>query len=78
MQEVKTYRLYFNCRQDAPRVWSYDEGQGTAEHVVEDVELISCNARFVFDSSKHLPEASAWIEVTGRLYDCGGKITVHG
>lgn len=72
------YRLYFNCRDDAPRIWSYDNGSGTKEVIVEDVELINCTGRFCFDGTKHLPEPSAWLEVIGILENCNGRITIRG
>jgi hypothetical protein len=75
---VKTYRLYFNCRDDAPRVWSYDEGPGTLERTVEAVLFVGCCGHTEFDTTKRLPQPSAWISVTGILVERAGIATVYG
>jgi hypothetical protein len=72
------YRFYFNSRADAPLVWSYDTGPGSPETIVETIEFVRCSGSFKFDPEKHLPEASAWIEVTGELEDSYGHVIVHG
>lgn len=75
---MRLYRLYFNCRQDVPNIWSWDEGSGTEEHIVQDIQLFDCTGVFKFDPSKHLPEASAWLEVYGWLKSENGKVTIIG
>lgn len=74
---MKSYRVYFNCRQDFPRVWSYDEGPGTKEEMVAKVTLFDCDAVTRFDPSKHLPEPSAWIEVKGYLAEQQNEVVIH-
>ena len=75
---VETYRLYFNCREDAPNVWSYDRGPGTEEHIVRSIKLFWCSAVFKTDLDKHWPEASAWMEVRGHLIETDGNVRIYG
>jgi hypothetical protein len=74
------FRIYFNCREDAPNVWSWDTGPGTEEMQCANVVLIGVQGEFKFDPTKHLPEPSAWLEIAdGRLSMCGGgEVRIYG
>lgn len=68
-----TYRLYFNCRDSAPYVWSVDEGTQATEQIVRDVIANGCPMQ-----TRALPPAKAalvdpkvspivWLEIRGTL-----------
>lgn len=61
----KTFRVYFNCREDAPFVFSMDEGRGSCEHNYASVRLENVTAVFRFDRTRGQP--CAWFEVEGEL-----------
>ncbi len=49
--EAPVLRVYFNRKEDAPKVWSLDCGPGTAEILVTEV-IIAGECRTEFDGSK--------------------------
>ena len=61
-----TYRLYFNCREDFPLVWSFDEGVGTHEYKVVDFKLHRITGNGVFDphAGDNIKSPTAWVEIT--------------
>lgn len=60
------YRVYFNRAEDAPQVWSIDEGDTSTEINVLGV-VTYVQGRSGYDLSKAYPEPKAWIEYEGKL-----------
>lgn len=77
---MKAYRLYFNRLNEAPQVWSIDEGQQTSEINVSSVSLVNCNAitRCDLDETDTANKPKAWVEVIGTLEIVGGVAVITG
>lgn len=61
-----TFRLYFNCKEDFPLVWSFDRGIGTEEYKVVGAKLHRVTGRTVFDphAGDNVKSPTAWVEIT--------------
>jgi hypothetical protein len=64
-----SYRLYFNAKEEHPKVWSIDDGDPTHEIKVEEVYLYT-NAATRFVPSETQP--IAWLEGYGRVVVAAG------
>ena len=65
----KRYRVYFNRGEDAPQIWSLDEGGPATEINVQNI-VIGPNATAVTasDPTQEDPnQPKAWFEVRGKL-----------
>jgi hypothetical protein len=62
---MPNWRVYFNRRNEAPQIWSIDEGDQTSETNVKDWKLHRCDADSHEDLSvKPNPDTpTAWVEV---------------
>lgn len=76
---MRRYRIYFNRLNEAPQVWSVDEGDQATEINVIAVCLLYCEVR-TYTNLAEIDEASpkAWIEVMGTLRVEGGVATIRG
>jgi hypothetical protein len=77
---MKLYRLYFNRLNEAPQIWSIDEGTQTSEINVSAVSLVNCNAvtRVDLDETINRDRPKVWIEVIGTLEVVGGVAVITG
>lgn len=68
------YRIYFNRRNEAPQIWSVDEGSQASEINVSEVRIIGCIARTCADLEETVnrDRPKGWIEVEGQLRVIGG------
>jgi len=62
---MPNWRVYFNRKNEAPQIWSVDEGDQTSEINVKDWKLHRCDADSREDLSvKVNPDTpTAWVEV---------------
>lgn len=66
MAGIRSYRVYFNRAEDAPQIWSIDEGTVASEINVLSVKVQAPGfTRSNLDAQ--FPEPKAWIEVDGHL-----------
>lgn len=76
---MRTYRIYFNRKAEWPQVWSVDEGAQTSEinvigFVLHGIHAVShTRPKEEIETTNHLNNPFAWIEVTGLLRIVGGK-----
>jgi hypothetical protein len=70
------YRVYYNRSEDAPLVWSVDEGSHASEINVQNVVLVAA-ATTRFNPDAQLPEPKAWLEISGQLRIQGGKAYIE-
>jgi hypothetical protein len=77
---VKLYRVYFNRLNEAPQVWSVDEGTQDSEINVTAVTLVDCFAETKVDLGETDTEnrPKAWIEVRGSMVIVGGVAIIRG
>jgi hypothetical protein len=71
---IGSYRVYFNSREDAPKVWSVDAGKGSEEHNVEEVYIYT-NAATVFRADEKEP--CAWLEGFGHVAIADGVAVIE-
>ncbi len=73
-----TYRVYFNRANEAPQVWSVDEGTQASEINVSAVLIVSCSVRTAVDLNETVnrDRPKAWLEVQGFLTVNGGVATI--
>ncbi len=66
---MRRYRVYFNRANEAPQVWSVDEGDQGSEINVAEVRLVNCTAETKCDLGMQVnpDHPKAWIEVFGTL-----------
>ena len=59
------YRAYFNRRQDAPLIWSIDEGsQASEQHVAQFTLELGTVARSIWNGKSSNPDTPvAWLEI---------------
>lgn len=60
------YRFYFNKSNEAPQIWSVDEGSHASEFNVQRVMLHGVNAESNSDLTREYPEPKAWLEVVAQ------------
>jgi len=73
-----TYRVYFNRWQDAPNVWSVDDGTQATERTVREVRLHNVSARTRFGPGDNQKSPTVWIEVQGELVVSNGVAWLLG
>jgi hypothetical protein len=68
------YRVYFNKIEEAPQIWSVDEGTTASEINVRGVDIrITQGAAITYQNlAAEPPEPKAWIEVEGLLTIANG------
>jgi len=64
---VKRWRIYFNRIEDAPQIWSVDEGSHASEINVQGIQIISRDTETGQNLEAKDPEPKAWMWVVGRL-----------
>jgi hypothetical protein len=63
---MKTFRLYYNRANDAPQIWSIDEGSHASEINVRDIIIrVPCSSAANLEAE--YPEPKAWFIATGNL-----------
>ena len=74
----KKYRVYFNRLNEAPQVWSIDEGTQDTEINVTAVEIVDCYVmtKVDLDESVNHDRPKAWLEVHGHLRVDAGKAII--
>lgn len=76
---MKTYRVYFNSKADAPNCWSLDEGTIQTERLLTSVEFIHADLVSRLNlSADNICEPKAWFEVTGTLQLQEGHAIISG
>jgi hypothetical protein len=77
---VKTYRVYFNRLNEAPQVWSVDEGDQATEINVTRIALVDCSAETHVNLAETDTEnkPKAWFEVIGTLQIVDGVAVIRG
>jgi hypothetical protein len=70
------YRVYFNRAEDAPQVWSIDEGSHSSEINVQAVVAFT-TADSNYNLSAVYPEPKAWFEYEGTLEIKSGIAYIH-
>lgn len=77
---MKLYRVYFNRLNEAPQVWSVDEGTQASEINVSAVSLVNCDAETKVDLAETVnrDRPKAWIEVRGELRITNGVAVIEG
>lgn len=68
------YRVYFNAREEAPRVWSIDDGDPKTEVKVEEIYIYT-SAFSKFDANSLEPKA--WFEGFGTVIVADGVAIVE-
>lgn len=78
--DVKRYRVYFNRLNEAPQVWSVDEGTQASEVNVIAVSLVNCAAMTTCDLNETVnhDRPKAWFEVIGELHIVDGVAVIRG
>jgi hypothetical protein len=74
---MKTYRVYFNRRSEAPQVWSVDEGTQASEINVQWVSFDGVSINSYFNPAVTREQAefepSAWLQLFANAhFECGG------
>lgn len=77
---MQLYRVYFNRLNEAPQVWSVDEGTQASEINVSAVSLVNCNAitRCNLAETDTENKPKAWFEVIGDLSVVDGVAVITG
>lgn len=77
---MRLYRVYFNRLNEAPQVWSVDEGTQASEINVSTVSLVRCNAvtRADLDETVNRDRPKVWFEVVGELQVVDGVAVITG
>ena len=65
--KAETYRIYFNRWNDAPLIWSVDEGTQATERIVREVRLENVTGVTRSGPGDNVKSPTVWIEVEGRL-----------
>jgi hypothetical protein len=63
----QTFRIYFNRWNDAPLIWSVDEGSQATERIVREVRFDNVSGVTRTGPGDNVRSPTAWIEVEGRL-----------
>jgi hypothetical protein len=73
------YRVYFNRLNEAPQVWSVDEGDQSSEINVSSVAIAGCEMHSAvnLDETVNRDRPKAWFEVDGRLVVEGGVACIY-
>lgn len=67
------YRVYFNRSEDAPQVWSLDEGSHASEINVQGIQVAgNVPLASAYNPAAELPEPKAWFELEAHLAIRGG------
>lgn len=76
----KTFRVYFNRLNEAPQVWSVDEGTQASEINVTAVQIVDCYAetKVDLDETVNRDRPKAWLEVHGHLRMESGVAVITG
>lgn len=76
----KKYRVYFNRLNEAPQVWSIDEGTQESEVNVIGYEIVDCYtvSRVDLEETVNRDRPKAWLEVHGHLELQGGRAIFTG
>lgn len=77
---VKLYRVYFNRLNEAPQVWSVDEGTQKSEINVTGVLFTDCvsETKVDLEETVNRDRPKAWIEVRGTLQIVDGYAVITG
>lgn len=77
---MQLYRVYFNRLNEAPQVWSVDDGTQASEINVTAVSLVNCNAvtRCNLGETDTENKPKAWFEVVGELRIVDGVAVITG
>lgn len=77
---MRRYRIYFNRLNEAPQVWSVDEGDQSSEINVSEVRLIGVSAQSEvnLDETVNHDRPRCWFAVTGKLSVIGGVAHIYG
>lgn len=77
---MKLYRVYFNRLNEAPQIWSVDEGEQTTEINVIGVSIHDCVVETKCDLKETVnrDRPRAWLEVRGMLSVAGGIAVIRG
>lgn len=74
------YRIYFNRANEAPHVWSVDEGEQGSEINVKEVRIATFSRTVVgppVPESDRRDRPGVWIETSGRLVVEKGVATIY-
>jgi hypothetical protein len=73
------YRVYFHKKENAPQVWSVDEGSQDTEIHVQRVSFVNCNVWTNTNREAQPSQPSGWLEVLAqRMELSGGCVTFYG
>lgn len=77
---MRLYRFYFNRLNEAPQIWSVDEGNQSSEINVTAISLVGCNAisRSNLGETDTENKPKAWFEVVGTLQLVDGVAVITG
>lgn len=77
---MKRYRFYFNRLNEAPQIWSVDEGNQSTEINVTAVRTIECATCTGCDLSETVnrDRPRAWVETVGWLTIEAGVAVIRG
>ena len=73
----KRYRIYFNRKEDAPQVWSVDEGSHASEINVKGVRIVGAVVHTGQNLEAEYPEPKAWMEVEAVLAIGDGTVELY-
>jgi len=73
------YRVYFHKKENAPQVWSVDEGTQDTEIHVQHVHFVNCYVYTAQNRDNQPGQPSGWLEVEAqRMELSGGCVTFYG
>lgn len=77
---MRLYRVYFNRLNEAPQIWSVDEGDQASEINVTAVKLVNTNAvtRSNLGETDTENKPKAWFEVIGEMRVVDGVAVITG